>query len=92
MHHRQRRRDVHDDWNRLQRRFGRNCIDMVGDGGSLPFSLIYAECCGGPAVLETNLVGPENPPVTTPEPATLLLLGLGLGVAGLGFRRRRKLS
>jgi hypothetical protein len=63
-----------------------------GAGGSLPFTLIYDECCGGPAVLSTNLVGPENPPVTTPEPATLLLLGLGLGVAGLGMRRRRKLS
>lgn len=63
-----------------------------GAGGSLPFDLYYAECCGGPAELKTTLVGPENPPVTTPEPATLLLLGLGLGVAGLGFRRRRKLS
>ncbi len=63
-------------------------------GGSLAFSLIYAECCSPPAVLQTNLVGPSNPPIpplsTVPEPATLTLLGLGLGVAGLGLRRRKR--
>ncbi len=57
-------------------------------GGSLPFSIIYAECCGGPAVLQTDLVGPENAPV--PEPGTVALMGAALlGIAVLRRKLRR---
>jgi len=61
----------------------------TGPTGNFAFTLVYGECCGGPAVLQEDLPC-YTPPV--PEPPTLLLLGLGLGVAGLGLRRRRKLS
>src|SRR5262249_47923264 len=65
-----------------------------GASTSAPFTLIYAECCGGPAVLQTNLVGPSTAPPTadTPEPREVawVLMGL-LGVAGL-IRRKLALS
>lgn len=53
-------------------------------GGSLPFQLVYGECCGFSAILQTDLVGPANSP--TPEPASGLLV---LGAAAAFVLRRR---
>jgi hypothetical protein len=60
-----------------------------GAGGSLPFDLVYAECCGGPAVIATDLVGPGSAP-GVPEPAGIALFGtalLGLAVFGRKLRK-----
>jgi len=51
--------------------------------------LIYAECCGAPAVFETDL--PNGGLTTVPDPSTGLLMGTGiLGLVGV-VRRRGKL-
>lgn len=55
----------------------------TGPSGNFAFQLVYAECCGGPAVLQVDLPFSNIP---APEPATLALLGLSLG---LGFSRRK---
>ena len=57
----------------------------TGPSGNFPFQLVYAECCGGPAVLQVNL------PFTAavPEPSTYALMLGGLGLVGCLHRRRR---
>ena len=56
-----------------------------GVSGTLPFSLVYGECCGGSAVLEADL-----PLVTTatPEPSSYATAGLGVALLVLSFVRR----
>jgi len=61
-------------------------ITYTGPSGTFPFVLVYAECCGGPAVLQVDLPF-INAPI--PEPASALLVGVAL--AGLGWSRRRAL-
>jgi hypothetical protein len=51
----------------------------TGPTGTLPFQLVYGECCGAPADLSISL--PLNG--ATPEPSTWVMLMLGFG--GLGF-------
>lgn len=58
-----------------------------GPTGSFAFDLVYAECCGGPAVLQIDLPFSNTP---VPEPGSLALVGLGL--AGFGLRRRQRAS
>jgi hypothetical protein len=54
--------------------------------GNAPFELVYAECCGGPAVLRVSLLGPENAPV--PEPGSIALIVTMFVGAGVALRRR----
>jgi hypothetical protein len=51
----------------------------TGPSGTLPFQLVYGECCGAPADLSISL--PLNG--STPEPSTWVMMVLGF--AGLGF-------
>lgn len=56
--------------------------------GNVPFSLIYTECCGGPAELKAGLLAPANAPV--PEPGSIALLGMAACGIFWSLRRRRK--
>jgi hypothetical protein len=59
----------------------------TGPSGTFPFQLVYAECCGGEAVLQVSL------PFTSavPEPETYAMLMVGLGLIGF-FARRGKFA
>jgi len=61
-------------------------VTYSGPSGNLPFSLVYSECCGGPAVLQIEL------PFTAavPEPETYALMIAGFGALGWVSRRRRR--
>jgi PEP-CTERM motif len=59
----------------------------TGPTGTLPFQLVYGECCGAPADLSISL--PLNG--ATPEPSTWVMLMLGFGGLGFaGYWRSRK--
>jgi PEP-CTERM motif len=59
----------------------------TGPTGTLPFQLVYGECCGAPADLSISL--PLNG--ATPEPSTWVMLMLGFGGLGFaGYRTSRK--
>jgi hypothetical protein len=58
-----------------------------GASGTYAFTLVYGECCGLPAVLETDLPLVNG----VPEPSTWAMMGLGFaGLGFAGFRRGRK--
>lgn len=62
-------------------------VTYTGPSGNLPFELVYAECCGPPAVLQVSL------PLTSTVPesgSTLGLLGAASAMIGAFGRRLRK--
>lgn len=66
-----------------------NTATYTGPSGTFAFQLVYAECCGGPAVLQIDLPF-ANTPNPAPEPGSLALAGAAL--SGLAVARRRKIN
>jgi hypothetical protein len=61
----------------------------TGPSGTFAFDLVYAECCGGPAVLQVDL--PFSNSSTVPDAGcTLAMLGGALTMLGTVARRFRK--
>ncbi len=59
----------------------------TGATGNFPFTLVYAECCGGPAVLQVELPFSN----TVPDGGTTLaLMGGAMAMLGTVARRFRK--
>jgi hypothetical protein len=63
-------------------------VTYTGPSGTLPFTLVYGECCGGSAVLQIDL--PFQPSPTVPEPATYAMMAGGLALVGLTRRFTRR--
>ncbi|HRX36394.1 MAG TPA: hypothetical protein P5337_08345 [Aestuariivirga sp.] len=61
----------------------------TGPSGNFAFQLVYAECCGGPAVLQIDLPFSNAPPVPVPMAMPLLLSGFGM-LGFFGWRRRKE--
>jgi hypothetical protein len=62
----------------------------TGPSGNFNFQLVYAECCGGPAVLQIDLPFSNTPAVPLPSAAWM---GLGLlGSLALATRIRRSMK
>lgn len=60
----------------------------TGPSGNFAFQMVYAECCGGPAVLQVDLPF-SNEANGVPEAPILPLMGLGLAGCYWVTRRRK---
>jgi hypothetical protein len=62
-------------------------VTYTGPSGTFPFELVYAECCGGPAVLQVDLPFTSNVP---DGGSALAMMGGALAMVGAVSRRFRK--
>ena len=60
-------------------------VTYTGPTGTFGFDLVYGECCGPPAELQTSL-----PLQAVPEPESYAMLLAGLGLMGFLARRRKQ--